>query len=112
MQKIPLILAKEGMVLARDVFRGDSPTGMPVCGKDTVLTDALITRLDHMDIQSVSVQGHPIWEEGELSYDDLQRELDQRFEKTMEEPLNAILYDIHKAHLIKSMEGEGGRQAE
>ena len=81
-------------------------------GKDTVLTDALITRLDHMDVQSVSVQGHPVWEEGELSYDDLQRELDQRFEKTMKDPLNVILYDIHKARLIKSMEDEGGRQAE
>jgi hypothetical protein len=112
MQKIPLMLAKAGMVLARDVFRGDSPTGMPVCGKDTVLTEALITRLDNMDVQSVSVQGHPVWEEGELSYEDLLRELDLRFEKTMQEPLNAILYDIHKAHLIKSMEGEGGRQTE
>ncbi|MEI6702408.1 MAG: hypothetical protein WCL71_02575 [Deltaproteobacteria bacterium] len=112
MQKIPLMLVKAGMVLARDVFRGDSPTGMPVCGKDTVLTEALITRLDHMDVQSVSVQGHPVWEEGELSYEDLLRELDHRFEKTMQEPLNAILYDIHKAHLIKSMEGESGRQTE
>jgi len=112
MQKIPLMLAKAGMVLARDVFRGDSPTGMPVCGKDTVLTEALITRLDNMDVQSVNVQGHPVWEEGELSYEDLLRELDHRFEKTMQEPLNAILYDIHKAHLIKSMEGEGGRQTE
>ena len=99
-------------MLARDVFRGDSPTGMPVCGKDTVLTEALITRLDNMDVQSVNVQGHPVWEEGELSYEDLLRELDHRFEKTMQEPLNAILYDIHKAHLIKSMEGEGGRQTE
>ncbi len=112
MQKIPLILAKAGMVLARDVFRGDAPNGMPICGKDTVLTDSLITRLDHMDVQSVCVQGHPVWEEGELSFDDMLRDLDARFEKTRQEPLNAVLYDIHKANLIKSMEGEGGRQAE
>ncbi|MDD5284400.1 MAG: hypothetical protein PHD54_00960 [Desulfuromonadaceae bacterium] len=112
MQKLPLMQAKAGMVLARDVFRGNSPTGMPICGKDTLLTDALIARLENMDVQSVSVQGHPVWEEGELSYDDLQRELDRRFEKTIQDPLNAILYDIHKAHLIKSMEGEGGRQEE
>lgn len=110
MQKIPLMLAKTGMVLARDVFRGDAPNGMPICGKDTVLTDSLIARLDHMDVQSVSVQGHPVWEEGELSFDDLLRDLDGRFEKTMQDPLNTILYDIHKAHLIKSMEGESGRQ--
>jgi hypothetical protein len=112
MQKLPLMLAKPGMVLARDVFRGDAPSGMPVCGKDTVLTDSLIRRLDHMDIQTVSVQGHPVWEEGELSYEDLLRELDLRFAKTIQEPLNALLYDIHKAQLTKSMEGEGGRQTE
>ena len=109
MQKIPLMLAKAGMVLAKDVFRGDTPTGMPICGKDTVLTDDLIMRLDHLDVQSVTVQGHPVWEEGELSYEDLLRELDRRFEKTMQEPLNVILYDIHKAQLIKSMEGDSGR---
>ncbi|MEI6207263.1 MAG: hypothetical protein WCP20_10800 [Desulfuromonadales bacterium] len=109
MQKIPLMQAKAGMVLARDVFRGDSSTVMPICGKDTVLTDDLIKRLDQMDVQSVSVQGHPVWEEGELSYEDLLRELDRRFEKTMQDPLNSILYDVHKAQLIRSMEGDSGR---
>lgn len=109
MQKIPLMLAKAGMVLARDVFRGDSPSGMPVCGKETVLTDALIARLDHMDVQSVYVDGHPIWEDGERSLDDLLSDLDQRFEKCRHNPLNAMLYDAYRAHLTKSMGGAGGR---
>jgi hypothetical protein len=111
-QKIPLMLAKSGMVLARDVFREDRPTGMPVCGKGTVLSDELLARLDRMDIQSLSVEGHPVWEEGEQTLEDLLRELDLRFEKTRQEPLNALLYEIHKAHLTRSMGGEGGRQAE
>lgn len=111
MQKIPLMLAKAEMILARDVFRGDSPVGMPVCGKDTVLTDALITRLDQMDIQSVYVEGHPVWEEGERSFDELLQDLDLRFEKSRQEPLNSMLYDIYKAHLSKAMGGDGGRQA-
>ncbi|HBA72358.1 MAG: hypothetical protein A2X82_11370 [Geobacteraceae bacterium GWC2_55_20] len=105
MQKIPLMLAKAGMVLARDVFRGDSPVGMPICGKDTVLTDALITRLDQMDIQTVCVEGHPVWEEGERTFDELLQNLDRRFEKSRQEPLNSMLYDIYKAYLAKSMGG-------
>ena len=112
MQKIPLMLAKARMTLARDVFRGDSPIGMPVCGKGTELTDALIARFDNMDIQTVYVEGHPVWEEGERSFDDLQRELEGRFIKTLQEPLNVMLYDIYKAYLIKSMEGDSGRKAE
>ena len=112
MQKIPLMLAKAGMTLARDVFRGDSPIGMPVCGKGTELTDALIARFDNMDIQTVYVEGHPVWEEGERSFDDLQRELEGRFIKTLQEPLNVMLYDIYKAYLIKSMGGDSGRKAE
>ncbi|MDU0459392.1 MAG: hypothetical protein RW306_11760 [Geobacteraceae bacterium] len=105
MQKIPLMLAKAGMVLARDVFRGDSPVGMPICGKDTVLTDSLITRLDQMDVQTVYVDGHPVWEEGERTFDELLQNLDMRFEKSRQEPLNSMLYDIYKAYLAKSMGG-------
>jgi hypothetical protein len=112
MQKIPLKLAKAGMILARDVFRGDSPVGMPICGKGTVLSELLITRLDQMDVQSAYVDGHPVWEEGERSFDDLLHDLDLRFEKCRQNPLNAMLYDIYKAHLTKSMGGEGGREAE
>lgn len=112
MQKIPLMLAKAGMTLARDVFRGDSPIGMPICGKGTLLTDSLIARFENMDVQTVHVEGHPVWEEGESSFDDLLRELDGRFNKTLQEPLNVMLYNVYKAHLIKSMGGDSGRQAE
>jgi len=112
MQKIPLMLAKAGMTLSRDVFRGNSPIGMPICGKSAELTDALIARFNNMDVQTVYVEGHPVWEDGERSFDDLQRELDGRFIKTLQEPLNVILYNIYKAYLIKSMGGDSGRQAE
>ncbi|MDD2897989.1 MAG: hypothetical protein PHI31_04680 [Desulfuromonadaceae bacterium] len=112
MQKIPLMLAKAGMKLARDVFRGDSPVGMPICGKGTELTESLIGRFENMDVQSIYVEGHPVWEEGERSYDDLLRELDARFIKTRQNPLNLKLYEIYKAHLAKSMGGDSDRQAE
>jgi hypothetical protein len=112
MQKIPLMLAKAGMTLARDVFRSDSPIGMPICGKGTELTDSLIARFENMDVQTVHVEGHPVWEEGERSFDDLKLDLDNRFSKTLQEPLNAMLYEIYKAYLLKSMGGDSDRQAE
>jgi len=112
MQKIPLMLAKAGMTLARDVFRNDSPVGIPICGKGTELTDSLIMRFENMDVQTVYVEGHPVWEEGERSYDELLREMDGRFSKTLNEPLNLKLYDVYKAYLIKSMGGDSDRQAE
>lgn len=103
---------KAGMNLARDVFRDGSPVGFPICGKGTELTDALIARLENMDIHTIYVEGHPVWEEGERSFDDYLSELDGRFSKTLNEPLNVMLYDIYKAHLIKSMGGDRDRQAE
>lgn len=106
MQKVPLMLAKAGMTLARDVFRGNSPTGIPICGKGTELTDSLIARFELMDVQSLYVEGHPVWEEGECSIDDLLRDLEFRFSKTLQEPLNTVVYGIYRAHLIKSMGGE------
>lgn len=106
------MLAKAGMALARDVFRGDSPVGIPICGKGTELTDALITRFENMDVQTVYVEGHPVWDEGERSFEDLQHDVDKRFSKTLDEPLNNLLYTIYKAYLIKSMGGDSDRQAE
>jgi hypothetical protein len=112
MQKIPLMLAVADMVLARDVFRGDSAVGMPICGKGTVLTASLIARLEHLDIQSVYVEGHPVWEDGDRSMDDVLRDLDKRFEKVADDPLATKLYDIYKAYLTRSMGDDGGRQAD
>ena len=112
MQKIPLMQSRSGMLLARDVFRSDSSSGIPICSKGTELTDSLIARLDHLDVQSVYVEGHPIWEDGERSLDDMLKDLDRRFEKARQDPLTAILYGIYAQHLKRSMGDLGGRQAE
>ncbi len=109
MQKIPLMLATPDMVLARDVFRGDSPIGMPICGKGTVLTNSLIARFEHLDIQSISVEGHPVWEDGDRSLDDILRDLDFRFQKVMDDPLTVKLHEIYKTFLTKSMGDDSGR---
>ncbi|MBW4054882.1 MAG: hypothetical protein HIU83_05690 [Proteobacteria bacterium] len=111
MQKIPLLHAKAEMTLARDVFRGNLPVGFPLCGKGTKLTDDLIARFESMDVKTIYVEGHPVWEEGERSVADLLHDLDGRFSKTLQNPLNALLYDTYKAHLTKLMEATSDRQA-
>jgi hypothetical protein len=112
MQKIPLMLAKAGMSLARDVFRSNSPIGMPICSNGTELTDALIARFEDMNVQTVHVVGHPVWEKGECSFNDLLRELDGRFSKTLQNPPDVMLYNIYKAYLSKSMGADSDRQPE
>ncbi len=112
MQKIPLMLAKADMIIGRDVFRGDTQVGIPVCGRGTVLTDSLIDRLERLDVQTIIVEGHPVWEDGDLSLDDMLLDLSRRFDKVKDDPLTARLYAIYKANLIKSMGDDGGRQAE
>lgn len=107
MQKIPLMRATVGMVLARDVFRNDVPIGIPVCGKNSVLTDTLIARLENMDVNSVYVEGHPVWEDGDRSLEDLMEDLDRRFEKVRQEPLMSRLYDIYAAQIKRSLGDDG-----
>ena len=111
MQKIPISLAAGGMVLARDVFRADNPTGMPICGKGTPLTDSLINRLSNLGIQSIYVEGHPVWFEGDLSLDAQLEELERRFSKTMDSKLNSMLLEIYRTHITNMMGDSGGRPA-
>jgi hypothetical protein len=112
MQNISLMSATAGMVLARDVFREDSPNGMPICGKGTEITDSLITRFERMNVQTIYVEGHPVREEGEQTLADLHRDLDDRFNKTLLEPYNRMLHSIYKAYLAKSKGGAGEQKAE
>lgn len=112
MQKIPLLLATPGMIIAHDVFRSDNPAGMPICGKDTVLTESLIARLKHLNVATLYVEGHPIWENGDRTLEDELRDLDRRFEKVHHDPLTEKLYEIYADFLKRSMGGDSGRQAE
>ncbi|ABK98281.1 hypothetical protein [Pelobacter propionicus] len=112
MQKITLKSAAAGMVLARDIFRNGTTAGFPVCGKKTVLTASLITRLEHMDIATIYVEGCPCGEEGDRSLDAVLHDLEHRFVKVRHDPLMARLYDIYSDYYKRSMGDEGGRQTE
>ncbi len=112
MQKIPLMNAAAGMVLARDVFRSGTSTGFPVCSKDTALTDALIARLQHMDIAFVYVKGRPLPQDGDRSLDEMLHDLEQRFAKVRQDPLMAALHDMYADYYRRSMGDDSGRQQE
>ncbi len=112
MQKIPLNLAGADMVLARDVFRNDSPAGIPICGKGTTLTEGLIARLAHLGVQSVYVEGHPVQQEGDRSLAEQLADLDLRFHKVGENRYNQLLLEVYRRHITAMMEGDGGRTEE
>lgn len=112
MQKIPLNLAQAEMVLARDVFRGDSPAGIPICGRGTTLTDSLIGRLAQMGVQSVYVEGHPVQQEGERSLEEQVADLERRFSRSGDNRYNQILLNVYRRHITTMMGDDGGRTAE
>ncbi len=57
MQKIPIDLARAGMVLAKPVAREN---GITVMAEGMELTQTLIDRLQGMSIERIVVQGHPV----------------------------------------------------
>jgi len=57
MQKIPINLAAPGMKLAKPVLKEG---GMTIMAEGMELTDSLISRLENMKIDRITVQGHPV----------------------------------------------------
>ena|SRR6266540_2277561 len=109
MQHLPLSLAAPDMILAQDVRRHDTPTAPPICGKGVLLTESLIERLRNMGVQSVYVEGHPIWLEGDKTLDEELAIVDHRFRKVEDDPLMMKLKDILKGLLRKSMGAQDGQ---
>lgn len=78
MQDILTDMARDGMVLAKDV---ETAEGRVLCGKGTVLSENLIERLKRMEISHITVEGHPVEVEGEKSLEEELADLDERFSK-------------------------------
>ncbi len=99
MQTIPLSLATSDMVLARDIHRED---GIILCGKGTSLSEALIERLERLGIQTITVEGHPVTEEGEKTLEGELADLEERFSPRTGDPLLMRLKEIIKDMIINS----------
>lgn len=75
------------MILARDVVTAD---GRVLCGKGTTLNQAIIDRIRKMDIQHVTVEGHPVFEEGEKTLEEELQDIERRFSKV--EKISPLMY--------------------
>jgi hypothetical protein len=110
MQRIPISLAADGMVVARPVPNAHDPAGMPICGKGVVLGESLIDRLRDRGVQTLTVEGHPVAVEGEASLEELLAALDRRFRRVEADPLMRKVKNLFRNQIVRSMEDAGGHQ--
>jgi hypothetical protein len=85
MQKIPLTLAKPGMILAKPVTR---PDGIAVAGAGSELSQGILDRFDSMGISHVVVEGEPVKLDGQpggTSYDKRLERLEYLFRRFPED---------------------------
>ena len=85
MQKIPLNLARPGMVLAKPVTRSD---GIAVAAAGSELTESLLGRFDSMGVTHLVVEGEPVRMDGPAgssSFDKRLERLDFLFRKFPED---------------------------
>jgi hypothetical protein len=81
MQKIPLTLARAGMVLAKPVARAD---GIAVAAAGSEISEGLLDRLDGMGVTHLVVEGEPVALDGPpgaTSFDKRLERLDYLFRK-------------------------------
>ena len=97
MQKIPLNLAKSGMRLAKAVL---NEKGLVLCGEGIELNDALISRLSNLNINKITVEGHPV-DTGaeEKPLDEQLQDLEKRFEKVKSDPLMKMIKSIFEKQI-------------
>jgi hypothetical protein len=100
MQKIPLNLARPGMVLAKAVARTD---GIAVAAQGTELSQALLDRFETMGVDTVVVEGNPVNLEGsagDISFEKRAERLDHLFRRhagdAWMEQIKRLLYDYFK----------------
>ena len=97
MQKIPLNLAKPGMRLAKAVL---NEKGLVLCGEGVELNDALISRLSNLNINKITVEGHPV-DTGveEKPLEEQIQDLEKRFEKVKSDPLMKMIKSIFEKQI-------------
>lgn len=102
-QKIPLDKAKAGMKLAKPVL---NENGRVLCGDGVELTDALLSKLEKMDVEKITVEGFPISMPGveRKSLKTQLEELDERFKKVESNPVFSGIKEIFKKQLIEKEE--------
>ena len=107
MQKVPINLVAEGMILAKPII---NDKGMTLCAEGTALTESLIERLRVMNVTILAIKGHPLDMGGaDKTAEEKVMEMTGRFARLEGDPLMDSIRDaIAKA--IRDQESE--QQAE
>ncbi|MBT3351541.1 MAG: hypothetical protein HOC91_10300 [Nitrospinaceae bacterium] len=102
MQRIKVEQATLDMVIAQPV---ENSSGQVLCAKGTALTDALIMRLERLDITHVTVEGHPV-DDGKpvKTLEEDLADLDHRYRSVMDNKLMAALKMVVQKHIKKKHE--------
>lgn len=107
MQRIPLSLARPGMVLAKPVLREN---GLVLVAENSSLSESLLERLERMEIGMVTVQGHPVdlGDSGENPYSMRLKRLDHLFRRHGQDAwMQKVLEHVRQYLLIKSASASG-----
>jgi len=91
LQRIPIKAAKEGMILKKEALTED---GKVLCGAGTTLTAEIIERLERSGIESITVKGHPVVLPGEKGIKERLKDLEARFERVMDDPVQRALMKL------------------
>jgi len=91
--KVTVNNLKPGMKLSKPVV---NEAGMILLGEGTEITDALIERLQNMNVSSVFVEGAS---KPQKPKEDAMAEIDARFKKTENEPHMGMLKKLLKEHV-------------
>ncbi|HHO75072.1 MAG TPA: hypothetical protein ENN05_01430 [Deltaproteobacteria bacterium] len=109
MQKVPIDLVKPGMILAKPVT---NEKGMPLCAEGTELSANLIERLKKMDVNTLTLKGHPIdLGTQEKTSEEKIQDMKARFSRVEGDPIMEKLKDaIASAIASGGMEEEAGQK--
>ena len=97
MQRIKLSQAEYGMILSRPA---EASNGQILCAKGTELSEALIVRLERLEISNVTVEGNLV-DDGSprKTLEEEIAELDQRFSNVIINKLMMVLKNVVTKHI-------------
>ncbi len=99
MQRIPIKAAKAGMILKKEALTED---GKVLCGAGTTLTQEIIERLERSGVESITVKGRPVRLPGEKDLKERLKELETRFQRVMDDPVERALMKLIAEYWIES----------
>ena len=111
MQKIPLKLAKAGMVLAKPVLRDN---GLVLMAEGTELSETLLPRLESMGVETLVVKGNPVdlgGAGGSTAFTERAERMEHLFRKYKADPWMSRLKDHLVQYFTLKAAAEAAEQA-